>query len=67
MQLISEPLPLPQAQALETSLIQQAGAEGRFIYNIAESSVPRVAPLLDVPRTITPLKTLLNPKLYPPR
>jgi hypothetical protein len=65
MQVISEPLPLPQAQALETSLIQQAQAEGRFIYNIAESSVPKVAPLLDIPKTIQPLQTLLNPKAYP--
>jgi len=37
MQVISETLPLPQAQALETSLIQQAGAECRLIYNISPS------------------------------
>jgi hypothetical protein len=61
---ISEALPLPQAQALETSLIQGAAAEGRFLYNVAQSSVPRAAPLLEVPRTIAPLKSLLNPKLY---
>jgi hypothetical protein len=64
MQVISDGLPLPQA--LETSLIEGARAEGRFIYNVADSSVPRVAPPLDVPRMVWPLKTLLNPKLYPP-
>ena len=65
MQVISVAVPLPQAQALETSLIQQAQAEGRFIYNVAESSVPGIAPRIAVPRTVTPLETLLNPKLYP--
>jgi RHS repeat-associated protein len=64
MQVISDALPLPQAQALETSLIQGAGAQGRLIYNVAESSVPRAAPLLDVPPTVSPTQTLLNPKLY---
>ena len=64
MQVISEALPLPQAQALETSLIQQASVEGRFIYNTATSSVPRVAPAIEVPATTTPSQTLLNPKLY---
>jgi hypothetical protein len=65
MQVISEALPLPQAQALETSLIQGAGAQGRLIYNIAETSVPKVAPFLEVPPTVSPLQTLLNPRLYP--
>lgn len=37
MQVISKGLPLAQAQALETSLIQQANAEGRLIYNVLEA------------------------------
>ncbi len=65
MQLISEGLPLAQAEALETSLIQQAGAEGRTLYNVSQSSVLRgTPPGLSMPSTVTPLQTLLNPKLY---
>jgi hypothetical protein len=64
MQVISEPLPLPQAQALETSLIQHAQAEGRLIYNSAGSSISPTAPVA-TPQTIWPNQTLLNPKLYP--
>ncbi|NUQ78995.1 MAG: hypothetical protein HUU21_36190 [Polyangiaceae bacterium] len=64
MQVISKPLSLPQAQALETSLIQQAQAEGRFLYNTAGSSISSTAPVV-TPPTILPNQTLLNPKLYP--
>ncbi len=39
MQVISGPLPPPQALILETSLIHQARAEERFIYNIADTSL----------------------------
>ena len=63
MQVISEALPLPQAQALETSLIQQANAEGRVIYNSAERSIARDAPV-EVPSTVLPNVTLLNPQIY---
>jgi hypothetical protein len=64
MQIISEPLPLPQANALETSLIQQAHAEGSMIYNTASSSISPTAPIA-TPRTVTPTETMLNPRLYP--
>jgi hypothetical protein len=64
MQVISEPLPLPQAQALETSLIQQALSEGRTIYNIADSSLPQIAPGIAVPQMTRPMETLLNPRQY---
>jgi hypothetical protein len=64
MQVISEALPRPQALSLETSLIQQANAEGRFIYNIAGSSISPSAPVA-VPPTLLPTHTMLNPALYP--
>jgi hypothetical protein len=64
MQVISDALPLPQARALETSLIQQAHAEGRFIYNRAGASISPTAPI-SVPSTIRPTETMLNPKIYP--
>lgn len=63
MQIISEALPLPQARALETSLIQQARAEGRFIYNTAGASISPTAPIA-IPLTIQPTETMLNPRLY---
>jgi RHS repeat-associated protein len=66
MQVISDPLPLPQAQALETSLIGQAHAEGTFIYNLSPTSISPTAPVA-VPPTIFPSLTLLNPKIYKPR
>ncbi len=55
---------MAQAEALETSLVQQAHADGRFIYNIADSSVSKDAPDLAIPVARTLLQTLLNPKLY---
>ncbi len=64
MQVISEAEPLAQAQALETSLIQQANAEGRTIYNVVPQSISPLAPV-QVPQTVVPSQTLLNPKLYP--
>lgn len=66
MQVISDPLPLPQAQALETSLIAQAHAEGTLIYNLNPTSISPAAPVA-VPPTIFPSLTLLNPKIYKPR
>ena len=65
MEIISDEMSLPQAQELETSLIQQARAEGRFLYNIQESSVPPGMPPAYVPPTIQPQATWLNPRLYP--
>jgi RHS repeat-associated protein len=64
MQVISEGQPLAQAQALETSLIQQAHAEGRLIYNVAPQSISPLIPV-QVPSTVVPSQTLLNPALYP--
>jgi len=64
MQVISGALPRPQALSLETSLIRQAQAEGRMIYNIAESSISPSAPIA-VPPTTPPTHTMLNPVLYP--
>lgn len=64
MQVISEGQPLAQAQALETSLIQQASAEGRMLYNVAEESISPLAPV-QIPSTIVPGQTLLNPAIYP--
>jgi hypothetical protein len=64
LQVISEPMAQAQAQSLETSLIQQAQAEGRVIYNVAESSIAPGTPV-EVPPTIQPGQTHLNPKLYP--
>lgn len=64
MQVISEALPRAQAMSLETALIRQAKAEGRFIYNIADSSISSRIPIA-VPRTIQPTHTMLNPALYP--
>lgn len=51
------------SRTLETSLVQQAHADGRFIYNIADSSVSKDAPDLAIPVARTLLQTLLNPKL----
>jgi hypothetical protein len=64
MQVISQGQPLAQAQALETSLIQQASAEGRLIYNVAPQSISPMLPI-QTPSTIVPSVTLLNPALYP--
>jgi RHS repeat-associated protein len=64
MQIISDALALPQARSLETSLIQQARAEGRLIYNAAGSSISHAAPIA-TPPTILPIETILNPRLYP--
>ena len=64
MQVISEAVPRPQALALETALIRQAIAEGRFVYNIVESSIVPPVPI-EVPGTIQPTQTMLNPALYP--
>ncbi|KYF72213.1 hypothetical protein BE15_44935 [Sorangium cellulosum] len=64
MQVISEPLPLPQARALETSLIQQAHAEGRLIYNTAGSSISSTAPIA-TPTMVQATETMLSPRLYP--
>jgi len=44
--------------------IRQAQAEGRMIYNIAESSISPSAPIA-VPPTTPPTHTMLNPVLYP--
>jgi hypothetical protein len=66
MQVISDPLPLPQAQAQATSLIGQAHAEGKFIYNLSPASISPMAPVA-VPPTTFPNLTLLNPKMYKPR
>jgi predicted GIY-YIG superfamily endonuclease len=63
MQVISEAQPLAQARALESSLIQQAVAEGRTIYNVATNSISPLIPVL-VPPTVVPGQTLLNPWLY---
>jgi hypothetical protein len=64
MQIISEPLPLAQAEALETSLIQQAIAEGRTIYNVKPMSISPLTPV-QVPPTISPSQSILNYKIYP--
>jgi hypothetical protein len=64
MQVISAPLPLPQAQALETSLIQGARAEGKFLYNVAGSSLPAAGAGVAVPGMTAPTFTLLNPQIY---
>jgi hypothetical protein len=63
MQVISDAQPLAQARALESSLIQQAVSEGRTIYNVAPNSISPLIPV-QVPSTVPPLQTLLNPKLY---
>jgi hypothetical protein len=64
MQVISEALPLAQAQALETSLIQQALSEGRFLYNVAERSISEAWDVA-VPAVKQATQTLLNRKVYP--
>ena len=66
MQVVSEAAPHPQALALETSLIQQAHAEGRTIYNAAPTSISPTAPVGQA-QMIFPIQTMLNPKRYPPR
>lgn len=64
MQVISEALPLAQAEALETSLIQQAIAEGRIIYNVKPLSISPLAPVR-IPSTIAPQQSFLNYRIYP--
>jgi hypothetical protein len=63
MQVISDPLPNAQARSLETSLIQQAQSEGRWIYNESPVSISPLNPV-ETPLTVPPNATLLNPKLY---
>ena len=63
MQIISEQLPLAQAEALETSLIQQAISSGRTIWNVAPTSIPPSTPV-QVPPTVQPTLSILNPKVY---
>lgn len=43
-----------QARALETSLLQQARAEGRSLYNVLESSISPAAPVA-TPSIIQPI------------
>jgi hypothetical protein len=63
MQVISEAEPLAQARALESSLIQHAVSEGRTIYNVTPNSISPVIPV-QVPQTVPPVQTLLNPRRY---
>ncbi len=58
------PSGLPQALSLETSLIQQAEAEGRAIYNVVQETISP-ATVVEVPGKVTPSATLLNPAVYP--
>lgn len=63
MQVISEEVSLPQALALETSLIQDALAQGRKIYNTVLQTVSPSIPI-EVPKTLTPNIAHLNPAIY---
>lgn len=64
MQIISGAVPRQEALLLETSLIKQADAEGRFLYNVVRNTItPPVSPM-SIPATITPNTSWLNPALY---
>ncbi len=69
MQVISRGVPEAQGRALETSLIEGAKAAGRPIWNIAETSNFKGAAAsgIEIPSTIGPSQTMLNPAIYTPR
>lgn len=68
MQVVSELLPPPQALALETSLIREARAEGRVLYNAVEDTLAATGFATEVPIATglfkQPTVTLLNPAVY---
>jgi hypothetical protein len=64
MQVISDAVPRPQALSLETSLIQEARAAGRPLYNIVETTISPPSAIA-VPPTVVPTQSMLNPALYP--
>ncbi len=64
MQILAERLGLSEAKLLETSLNQQAKAEGRTLWNAAEVSLKQLVDPTAIPKTQEPMRTLLNPKIY---
>jgi hypothetical protein len=66
LQVISEELTEHQALALETSLIQDSLAQGKFLLNQATRSIAETwTGVIEVPPTRFPTKTHLNPSLPP--
>jgi hypothetical protein len=71
MQVISGPLPLPQALSLETHLIRQANAEGGFIFNVERNTLYGLGGRFDAmkgyfntPQSIVPDRTILRPDYF---
>jgi predicted GIY-YIG superfamily endonuclease len=64
MQVLAQNLGLSEAKLLETSLNQQAKAEGRTLWNAAEVSLKQLVDPTAIPKTEQPMRTLLNPKIY---